>query len=81
MNFSSASSRTLEEVVTQDMRTWLERAVIGLNLCPFAKAVHIKGQIHYVVSRASEPRELLEVMRHELADYRPVTQCNGIPPC
>ena len=70
MNFSSASSRTLEEVVTQDMRTWLERAVIGLNLCPFAKAVHIKGQIHYVVSRASEPRELLEVLRHELADLQ-----------
>ena len=28
-----------------DTRQWLERAVIGLNLCPFAKAVHVKGQI------------------------------------
>ena len=32
-----------------DMRHWLERAVIGLNLCPFAKAVHVKGQVHYAV--------------------------------
>ncbi|MEK9952472.1 MAG: DUF1415 family protein, partial [Curvibacter sp.] len=30
------------------MQRWLERAVIGLNLCPFAKSVHVKGQIHHV---------------------------------
>ncbi|HMX21517.1 MAG TPA: DUF1415 family protein, partial [Accumulibacter sp.] len=33
-------------------RRWLEKAVIGLNLCPFAKGVHVKGQIRYVVSTA-----------------------------
>jgi hypothetical protein len=32
-----------------DTVRWLERAVIGLNLCPFAKAPHVKGQIHYVL--------------------------------
>ncbi|MCU4119674.1 DUF1415 domain-containing protein [Variovorax sp. N23] len=31
------------------MRHWLEAAVIGLNLCPFAKAVHAKRQVHYAV--------------------------------
>jgi hypothetical protein len=36
---------------TQD---WLTRAVIGLNLCPFAKAVHVKGQIRYVASQAGD---------------------------
>ena len=36
----------------QDTQRWLERAVIGLNLCPFAKAVHVKKQIHYAVSLA-----------------------------
>lgn len=35
-----------------DTVRWLERAVIGLNLCPFAKAPHVKGQIHYEVSQA-----------------------------
>ncbi len=46
---------------------WLERAVIGLNLCPFAKAVHVKRQIRYVVSWAQTPDALLNVLEHELA--------------
>jgi len=45
---------------------WLEKAVIGLNLCPFAKAVHIKKQIRYVVSDASTPEALLEQLMDEL---------------
>ena len=47
-------------------RNWLERAVIGLNLCPFAKAVHVKGQIRYVVSQARAPEELLSDFVREL---------------
>lgn len=49
--------------VTDTLR-WLERAVIGLNLCPFAKAPHVKGQIHCVVSQAKG----LEGLRDELID-------------
>jgi hypothetical protein len=45
---------------------WLERAVIGLNLCPFAKAVHVKKQIRYVVSAATTPEALLEDLIREL---------------
>jgi len=52
--------------VVQDTRNWLERAVIGLNLCPFAKAVHVKGQVHYAVSQATEPRQLLADLGTEL---------------
>jgi hypothetical protein len=47
-------------------RTWVEKAVIGLNLCPFAKAVHVKGQIRYVVSLAETPEALLEALIREL---------------
>ena len=47
-------------------RTWLERAVIGLNLCPFAKAVHAKRQIRYVVSAAGDEEALLADLMHEL---------------
>ena len=47
------------------MHRWLERAVIGLNLCPFAKAVHVKGQIHYSVSLATSPEQLLNDMLHQ----------------
>ena len=53
-------------LVQQDMCRWLERAVVGLNLCPFAKAVHVKGQIHYAVSTASDPQALLEDLEFEL---------------
>jgi len=45
---------------------WLERAVIGLNLCPFAKGVHVKGQIHYALSRAQSQPELLAELAAEL---------------
>ncbi|WP_426109640.1 DUF1415 domain-containing protein [Massilia sp. PWRC2] len=45
---------------------WVERAVIGLNLCPFAKAVQVKRQIRYVVSNATTPEALLEQLMNEL---------------
>ena len=48
------------------IRHWLEQAVIGLNLCPFAKAVHIKQQIRYVVSGATTPDELQRTLAEEL---------------
>ncbi|HCL84934.1 MAG TPA: DUF1415 domain-containing protein [Comamonadaceae bacterium] len=55
-----------DAVVVQDMVRWLERAVIDLNLCPFAKGVHAKGQIHYVVSHATDARGLLQDLQREL---------------
>ena len=62
------------DTVLQDTVRWLERAVIDLNLCPFAKGVHSKGQIHYVVSSASDTDALaLDVERElqALADISP----------
>jgi len=50
----------------EDTRHWLEAAVIGLNLCPFAKAVHGKGRIRWVESAASEPSALLAELVQEL---------------
>ncbi|WP_395826536.1 DUF1415 domain-containing protein [Collimonas sp.] len=47
-------------------KLWLERAVIGLNLCPFVKAVFIKNQIRYVVSSAETAEELLADLVREL---------------
>ena len=55
-----------DTTVVQDMRRWLERAVIGLNLCPFAKAVHTKGQIHYAVSAATDTEALRQDLIYEL---------------
>jgi len=53
-----------------DTRRWLERAVIGLNLCPFAKAVHAKGQVRFVLSEATTPEALLADLGEELAFLR-----------
>lgn len=55
-----------EEQIIVATRNWLEKAVIGLNLCPFAKAVHVKQQVRYVVSNATTPEALLENLMDEL---------------
>ncbi len=54
-------------------RLWLERAVIGLNLCPFAKAVHVKEQVRLVLSDASTPEALLEQLAEEMVYLRDVS--------
>lgn len=57
---------TETETIIQDTRHWLERAVIGLNLCPFAKAVYVKEQVHYAVSAAQDDDALLADLQVEL---------------
>jgi uncharacterized protein len=47
---------------------WLEHAVIGLQLCPFAKAVHARGQVRWVQSDATTPEALLEQLLHEMRE-------------
>lgn len=59
-------SAASNEAVIAATQAWLERAVIGLNLCPFAKAVHVKNQIRYVVSRATTHEDLLGDLMREL---------------
>ena len=51
-------------------RLWLERIVIGLNLCPFAKAVYVKEQVRYVLSDATTPEALVEQLAEELVLLR-----------
>lgn len=52
--------------VVEDTRRWVQRAVIGLNLCPFAKSVEVKGLVRYVVSHASGAKPLLADLKREL---------------
>lgn len=56
---------TAEQAIAET-RAWVERAVIGLNLCPFAKGVQSKGQVRYVCSPATGPDELLDALREEI---------------
>ena len=55
-----------DEDVIAAMRQWIEKAVIGLNLCPFAKAVYVKNQVRFVVSHAPHLDGLLEDLDREL---------------
>jgi uncharacterized protein len=55
-----------DDEVLQQTRHWLEKAVIGLNLCPFAKAVYLKNQVRLVVSQARHADDLLEELDREL---------------
>ena len=54
------------DTVIAETQRWIDKAVIGLNLCPFAKAVRARAQIRYVVSDATEPEALLADLLHEL---------------
>lgn len=56
---------TRDEVIAATEH-WLTRAVIGLNLCPFAKSVHVKKQIRYVVSEARGVDDLVVELADEL---------------
>jgi hypothetical protein len=65
--FKGTTTMTISpEIAIHDTRQWLERAVIGLNLCPFAKSVHVKGQVYYAVSQAQRAEELLVDLIDEL---------------
>lgn len=63
---NEASTEQSAEEVISATRNWLEKAVIGLNLCPFAKAVHLDNRIRFCVSEARSPESLLEDLSVEL---------------
>ncbi|OZI75132.1 DUF1415 domain-containing protein [Bordetella genomosp. 12] len=54
------------QAVADEVRRWVDRAVIGLNLCPFAKAVQVKGQVRYAVSDATDAEGVLQDLEAEL---------------
>lgn len=55
-----------DDTVLDDTRRWIEQAVIGLNLCPFARAVYVKNQVRIVVSRARHVDAFLDDLDREL---------------
>lgn len=66
---ASALSQDLgptDEAVLNDTRRWIEKAVIGLNLCPFARSVWVRRQVRIVVSRARHLDAFLDELDREL---------------
>jgi uncharacterized protein len=62
----SSTSADSHDAILDATRHWLTRAVIGLNLCPFAKAVHVKRQIRYAISEATDMEGVLTDLEAEL---------------
>ena len=54
-----------DAAVVARTRRWIERAVIGLDLCPFARLPHDAGSIGYVVSGARTDDELVRDLERE----------------
>jgi hypothetical protein len=54
------------ERVIAATRDWVERAVIGLGLCPFAEGAHLRDRIRYRVSAQRSTAGLLEELAEEL---------------
>lgn len=60
------NTMTRLDAAVADTRRWLERAVVGLNLCPFAKAVVVKQQVHIAGTEAEDAAGILEDFAREL---------------
>lgn len=54
------------DTVLAETRQWIEKAVIGLNLCPFARSVYVKNQVRIVVSSARHLDAFLDELDREL---------------
>ena len=54
-----------ETVILEKTKKWVEKAVIGLNLCPFAKSVYVKNQVLIVVTGAETVKELQQILVKE----------------
>ena len=63
---ASPTHHPSEAQALAETRAWVDHAVIGLNLCPFAKAPQVRGQVRYVVSAATDPAALLSDLINEL---------------
>ncbi len=57
---------TDESEFIEPVRRWVEQVVIGLNLCPFAKAELLDNRIRFAVSQATSEQQLLADLQTEL---------------
>ena len=63
---ASKSGDTTAESALAETRAWVERAVIGLRLCPYAARAHVGGRVRYVCSAARDAEALLQDLAVEI---------------
>jgi uncharacterized protein len=60
------ATTTPDAAIVAATQRWIERAVIGLNLCPFARAPFVQQRIAFRVSHARDAEALTSDLRDEL---------------
>ncbi len=65
-NMTDTLTAEQEQIAIEDTKKWLLEAVVGLNLCPFAKSVVVKDMVRYRVCPSSQPEDVLAMLREEL---------------
>ena len=63
---SDSPANDFQRTAIEDTQQWLLQAVVGLNLCPFAKSVVVKDMVRYRVCASAEPADVLAMLREEL---------------
>ncbi|MBU3647457.1 MAG: DUF1415 domain-containing protein [Limnohabitans sp.] len=63
---SDSNAPDAKRLAIEDTQKWLLEAVVGLNLCPFAKSVVVKDMVRYQVCASTDPEDLLALLREEL---------------
>lgn len=63
----ACNSSPVTDLAIAETRAWLDLAVLGLDLCPFARGPHAAGRVRFVCCEAEEPEALLRVLESEMA--------------
>ncbi|MDQ6683572.1 MAG: DUF1415 domain-containing protein [Pseudomonadota bacterium] len=60
------AARHANTAALDETRAWVERVVVGLRLCPFARAPQAQGRVRYTISEARDTEALLDDLGLEL---------------
>ena len=64
--FDSKTLSIAHQDVVKNTRLWLERMVVGLNLCPFSSSVITQDQVYYSICDATTDAQLKQFYVNEL---------------
>jgi hypothetical protein len=63
----SISEHSSDDVVKTAVKSWIDKVIVGLNFCPFAKKEMERNTVRYVISSTSQVNNALSRLLEELA--------------
>lgn len=63
-----------QEIVIERTQAWLERVVLGLNFCPFARAPYKSGRVEFAVCLSSTEEDVLESLHQHLTELDKISE-------